>query len=85
VVRDLLGGAAAAPIELLRKRDLLRVELKPAAQAGDLQCVSQQTQHAVELGAAGVRAAGVVDVDVLVGDDGTSRRINLVVGVLISV
>jgi hypothetical protein len=56
-----------------------------AVQPRDLQgvAVAEYTEDVVELRSAGLRAAGVVDVDVLVGDAGAVERVHLVVGVLV--
>lgn len=57
-----------------------------AVQPRDLQrvAVTQQAEHVVELWAAGLGAAGVVDVDVFTGDAGALQRVDLMVGVLVS-
>jgi hypothetical protein len=55
-------------------------------EAGDLQRVAfaQDAQDDIELWAAGLRAAGVVDVDVSLRHASAVERVDLVVGVLVS-
>ena len=57
-----------------------------AVQPGDLQCVAvaQQAEQVVELWAAALRAAGVVDVDVFAADARALQRVDLVIGALVS-
>jgi hypothetical protein len=56
------------PAEAVEPRDLQRV------------AIAKQTQKLVEPGAARLRAARVVNVDVLLGDAGAAQRVDLVVG-----
>lgn len=55
-------------------------------EAGDLQRVAfaQHAQDDIELWAASLRAAGLVDVDVSLGHASALERVDLVVGVLVS-
>ncbi len=57
-----------------------------AVQSGDLQrvAIAKHTQNLVESGAARLRAARVVKVDVLLGHAGAPQRVDLVVRILVS-
>src|SRR5450755_1293059 len=57
-----------------------------AVQSGDLQrvAVAKHTQNLVESGAARLRAARMVNVDVLLGYAGAPQRVDLVVRILVS-
>ena len=56
-----------------------------AVQSRDLQrvAVAEEPKDVVELRAAGLGAARVVDVDVVMGDAGAAQRVDLVAGVLV--
>jgi len=77
--------ADAALAQLSAKGHQVQDRAAEAVQSRDLQCVAlaQDPQDDVELRAAGLRAAGVVNVDVTRGDAGASERIDLVLGILV--
>ena len=56
-----------------------------AIESRDLEgvAVAEDPQDLVEPGPAGFRAAGVVDVDVVLGDPGALERVDLMVGILL--
>jgi hypothetical protein len=76
----------AAVAQLGTQRHEVQDRSAEAVQARDLQrvAVAQQAQDDVDLRAAGLRAAGMVDVNVAVGDAGATERVDLVVGILVS-
>jgi hypothetical protein len=78
--------AYAAFAELGAEGDEVQDRSAEAVQSRDLQrvAIAQQPQDDVELRSAGLRAARVVDVDVVMGDAGATERVDLVVGILVT-
>jgi hypothetical protein len=77
--------ADAAFAQLGAEGDEVQDRSAEAVQSRDFQrvAVAQEPQDVVELRAAGLGAAGVVDVDVVIGDAGAAQRVDLVAGILV--